>query len=325
MNRVNLFSITLFFAITAGYPAVAAPQIQCDAPAFDFGELNNSETVNHSFIIKNTGDEPLQITNVKACCGAAAIAKDSTVQPGLTTEIRVKSSLRGRQGKQARTVTIYSNDPDQPQFECRLDGTAVAAVYMEPGTINFGHISSGRNDSQTVKILTANGSPVKVLRVTSVAGLFTAEILPTDKSGAARIRVYASGSLPDGSVADQLEIQTDHPQYPRLTLPVFASAGDDLTVLPKEIQITREEISSSQPVMKSVLVCSASKQPFTVSKAGIAGVNAPVKISPMGSQGTRVTWVGSKIDASWNSKKLAITVEQDGKQRVLEVPVRVVP
>lgn len=325
MRELMRYSICLFLWLSLSFPAAAVSRIQCEQPAFDFGKLNNSETINHSFVIRNTGDEPLRITNVKACCGAAAIARDSIVQPGMSTEIRVKSALLGRQGNQTRTVTIYSNDPDHPQLECRLTGVAVAAVYMEPGLVNFGLIVSGKNNSQTVKVVTEDGTSVKILRAISATGNFVAEILPADKSGAARVRVSASGSLPDGNIVDRLEIETDHPQYSHLTLPVLAYTKSDLTFSPQEIQITQAEISSAQPVMKSVLISSASKQPFTVLKAEIPGVNAPVKISPMGSQGARITWVGSKVDASWNRKKLAISVEQDGEQKVLEVPVRVVP
>ncbi len=77
--------------------------------------------------------------------------------------------------------------------------------------------------------------------------------------------------------------------------------------------------------MKSVLVRSASKQPFTVLKAEISGANVPVKISRMGESGTRITWVSNKIDTSWDGRKLDITVEQGGKQRLLEAPIRGVP
>jgi hypothetical protein len=323
MNVMRKWFYGLLICGGACLSASGAPRLVCEQPEFDFGKLNNSETVNHSFVIRNTGDEPLRITNVKACCGAAAIAKDSPVQPGMSTEIRVKSALLGRQGDQVRSVTIHSNDPDHPQFECRLTGVAVAAVYCDPGVINFGRISTGKNNSQTVRVVSADGTPVKVLQATSATGHFVAEILPADKSGTARVRVYASGSLPGSNIVERLEIETDHPQYSRLSLPVFACTGDDLNVLPKEIQITQAELSAAQPVMKSVLVRSASKQPFTVLKAEIPGAAAPMKISPMGSQGTRITWIGSKIDASWNSKKLVITVEQDGKQKTVEAPIRI--
>jgi hypothetical protein len=241
----------------------------------------------------------------------------------MSTEIRVKSALLGRQGNQTRTVTIHSNDPDYPQFECRLTGIAVAAVYMEPGVVNLGLITPGKNNSQTVRVVTEDGTSVKVLRAISATGNFVAEILPADKSGAARVRVSASGSLPDGNIVDRLEIETDHPQYPRLTLPVLAYTKSDLTFSPQEIQITQAEISSAQPVMKSVLVSSASKQPFAILKAEIPGIdNASVKVSSLKGQGVRVTWLSSKIDDMWNGKRLVIIVAENGKQRTLEVPIR---
>lgn len=240
MKKTKTWWSALLFVITAEYLAVAAPRIQCDAPDFDFGKLDNSETINHSFIIKNIGNEPLQIINVKACCGAAALAKDSVVAPGLSTEIRVKGSLYGRQGQQLRTVTLYSNDPDHPQFECHLTGLAVAIAEKNP------------------------------------------------------------------------------PQSSRSTLPDSAYGTQDLVVLPKETQITQEEFSSSNPIMKSVVVRSISNQPFTVVKGEIPGVDAIVKISPLGSQGTRITWVSRQREAFFTEKKLTITIKLGEKKTTLE-------
>ena len=96
---------------------VHAPKLVCDEPTYKFGELESSETVEHTFILRNEGDLDLEITRVKPACGCtAANLSEKIIHPGGEAQIRTRLSLRGRRGRQRKSITVESNDPKQPRL-----------------------------------------------------------------------------------------------------------------------------------------------------------------------------------------------------------------
>jgi len=104
----------------ANEPAVpAGPLTTIDIPeaTFDFGEIMEGEKVNHDYPIKNTGTEPLIISNAKGSCGCTVPDwPREPIAPGEEAVIKVQFDSKGK-GKvggnlQSKRVTITANtDP----------------------------------------------------------------------------------------------------------------------------------------------------------------------------------------------------------------------
>jgi hypothetical protein len=66
---LHLFAlIFLFFSALLAAPQVgyaAGPRLVIDEKRFDFEEVKEGSVVTHSFNVRNTGDEPLQIKKVR--------------------------------------------------------------------------------------------------------------------------------------------------------------------------------------------------------------------------------------------------------------------
>jgi hypothetical protein len=59
------------------------PRILCEEPTFDFGSRDASETVDHTFVLRNTGTADLEIKSVQPACGCTtAELEKKTVPPG---------------------------------------------------------------------------------------------------------------------------------------------------------------------------------------------------------------------------------------------------
>lgn len=69
MNHVKIFQYSLIIAVLCMMLAqvtVAAPQIEfVGGPTFNFGGVEPNATLTHEFVFKNTGDEVLEIIQVK--------------------------------------------------------------------------------------------------------------------------------------------------------------------------------------------------------------------------------------------------------------------
>jgi hypothetical protein len=97
-------------AATAPIPELKTTKIEFEESEFEFGEVNEGDTVRHEFIFKNTGEEPLLISDAKGSCGCTTphYTKD-TIAPGATGKMMVQFNSNGRDGIQEKTVTILAN------------------------------------------------------------------------------------------------------------------------------------------------------------------------------------------------------------------------
>ncbi|HNI43146.1 MAG: DUF1573 domain-containing protein [Chitinophagales bacterium] len=104
-----------------------APVIQFTEETFDFGELEEGPQVTHEFKFKNTGKEPLTLSNVKASCGCTTPDWPKTpILPGEENVIKVTYNTKGRIGAFNKAVTITSN-AYTPTARIYIKGTVKAA------------------------------------------------------------------------------------------------------------------------------------------------------------------------------------------------------
>lgn len=86
-------------------------KISSDELKYDFGTIaEENGPVSHTFVIKNTGDAPLVITNAAASCGCTRPEwTKAPIAPGAAGEVKVTYDPAGRPGPFIKNVYIYSN------------------------------------------------------------------------------------------------------------------------------------------------------------------------------------------------------------------------
>lgn len=106
--------------VTAGFAAstqvsaqaVLGPKITFDQDFVDYGDVEFSGNGERVWKFKNTGKEPLMITNAKGSCGCTVPTyPKEAIMPGKTGEITIKYDTK-RPGPIAKTVTITTNEPE---------------------------------------------------------------------------------------------------------------------------------------------------------------------------------------------------------------------
>ncbi len=83
----------------------------------DFGDITEGEVVSHVFNFKNSGTEPLILSDVKTTCGCTAPSwTKEPVMPGQEGSITVTFNSSGKAGRVNKTVTIISNATNSPAY-----------------------------------------------------------------------------------------------------------------------------------------------------------------------------------------------------------------
>ena len=99
----------------AAVPTGPTTVMEFDATDFDFGMVDEGEKVSHTYNFKNTGSEPLILSNAKGSCGCTVPKwPKEPIAPGEAGVITVEFNSKNKKGKRNQKVTITSNtDPAQ--------------------------------------------------------------------------------------------------------------------------------------------------------------------------------------------------------------------
>lgn len=92
---------------------------------YDFGKVAEGDIVEYSYRFKNTGSNPLIVSNVSASCGCTVPEKpEAPIKPGEIGFIKVKFNSDKRPGEAHKTVTVTSN-ANPPFTELLLKGEVI--------------------------------------------------------------------------------------------------------------------------------------------------------------------------------------------------------
>ncbi len=95
---------------------------------FDFGTVQEGEKVSHTYKFKNTGNEPLVISDAKGSCGCTVPSKPTDpIAPGEMGEIVVEFNTQGKAGQRNQKVTVTANT-NPPQTFLSLKGVVAGAA-----------------------------------------------------------------------------------------------------------------------------------------------------------------------------------------------------
>jgi hypothetical protein len=113
---------------TAAINNSASTAVEIIDSVYNFGTVAEGAIVEFSFRFKNTGTNPLVISNASASCGCTVPEKpEAPIKTGEIGVIKVKFDSNGRAGSAYKTVTVSSNAlPGFPELALKGEVTPKA-------------------------------------------------------------------------------------------------------------------------------------------------------------------------------------------------------
>lgn len=314
--------------ILAGLPAAPGetakgPRIFCEEREFNFGKADNQGSVEHTFVIKNTGDTTLEISNVRASCGCTVANISSKVlKPEEESQVTAKLNLQGRTGHQSKVVTIDSNDPENPQYQLRLMGEALAAIKVQPERLMFGQVSAGQESILEVEL---EGLPETSFSIQSIdpghEGI-TVEQETLDENRKYRLSITLAAPAAPGNVNAVVRVNTDNPARPVISIPVFAEVKGSIVFAPPEITLSAK--ASETPLTRYIILRSGSDTRFEITGIETPDPAMTTGVFPFGDHGQRVQIDNITASPELNGKEIVIRTNTDHTPEI-RVPLRVQP
>jgi hypothetical protein len=91
----------------------ASASIEFESMEHNFGDIVEGQSVEHTYVFKNSSKVDLLINNCEAACGCTVPSwPRQPIKPGEKGEIKVVFDSNGKSGMNNKTVTVYGNIPD---------------------------------------------------------------------------------------------------------------------------------------------------------------------------------------------------------------------
>ena len=170
------------FLLFLSFNAFCQPDMILPEESFDFGTIEEGVQASHTFAVKNSGNQPLIISNVRPSCGCTTPDwTKSPIQPGGKGTIMATYNSQGRPGAFTKLITIETNIQGQSKSLTikGFVGPKAEKVYTEEQkknspkvtfertVYNFGKIEAGQTIRQKVKITNTGKSNLKVSGIQS--------------------------------------------------------------------------------------------------------------------------------------------------------------
>ncbi len=222
-----LMGLLMLLGPTGVHQAQAQPQAEVAVTSHDFGQVRDDMALVHTFIVKNTGDQNLQILEVDPDCACTVAQYDRVIPPGgtgrITLEIKPFSVVHAFKKK----TFVRFNAPDLSSVNLVVTGNAQKSIEIEPS-----HIVRFRGpprDNLTAQVKLTSNLPFP-WEITKVQNLIPDKVevhLRTEKPGKVYVLEVRNKSLDQGHYVGMIELFTNVVHKPKIVMRVIADLYPD--------------------------------------------------------------------------------------------------
>jgi subtilisin family serine protease len=175
---------------------IGAPDIAVSPLSLDFGSLFVGASKEMTLLVSNPGTDQIDVTDITSDNGDFTVAPTSMSIPPRGSQVVTVTFTPSAAVFTSGTLTVYSNDPDEPEVYVAVQGTGLVPPEFDvtPDAL-FADLMTGETDTQPVTITNNGGSD---LEFDCSVELYTGTV----------IQHHDEGQLPKDEVGPQGDPQT---------------------------------------------------------------------------------------------------------------------
>ena len=236
VTTISCLLCTLVGAVSAA--GVSGPKIQFATLVHDFGKIKGGEVVKYTFSFTNGGDRLLEITAVHPSCGCTTAGEWSRqVEPGKTGSIPIQFNSGNFNGQIGKTITVSSNDTNQPTVMLQIKGTIWKPIDVNPQFAVLNVTPESPLATTAVRIVNHEETPLTLSTPEGNNPAFAAELKTNQPGKEFDLVVKTVSSLPAGNVQGQFTLKTSSTNVPVIKVSVWANVQQTVIVMPSQITL----------------------------------------------------------------------------------------
>ncbi|MGC8641740.1 MAG: DUF1573 domain-containing protein [Isosphaeraceae bacterium] len=261
------------------------PEVEIEgALTHEFGSMSTWKVGTHKWRVKNQGKGNLEIflAGSNCMCTVAKLSEQGTkqvVKPGESTDIEVEWKTKNQVGEFAKYVKIGTNDPIRPEFLLNVHGNVHTPIVVLPEpeneTILVGDISNEKPNIVAIAVFAPEMPEMKIKSIlTSKPNTIVPRAIPFTKQeleklkikGGYKVEIEFKAGMPQGDIREEVIIETDHPDKPKLQYNLVGTAIGPINVIPYRLQIMAVNGKEGATGMVTMLVREGRSTKFTVER-----------------------------------------------------------
>ena len=217
------------------------PRVEAIDPVYDFGKVYRGTVVQHTFTLRNAGDDVLKIEGIQKDCGCTvAKIEQQAILPGGEMDVDVKINTIGLdEGPLEKSVRIQTDDRGEPETILTMRGELMVTARMDPPSIKIEGIKPREEiPEQIVKIVPVEGYDLEIKEVESNSDFIHPRLLGRDDSGVYRVAIDIDTKTTKNIIAARIKALTNLEEEPVLRIPVQVVIDQPLVIVPHIIRFT---------------------------------------------------------------------------------------
>ena len=260
------------------------PKLVVEKDKIDLGEVKEGETVDAVFVLENKGDADLKIENVRTSCGCTTVKltdQEKIIAPGGKQKVTARFNTKGRPGKQSKTVTVVSNDPEQANLKLTLTADVLTLVNVVPSTLILNNVRRGEVAPRALDVLAGSEEgEIEIVSLEVPGDILSYTTEPVDGKGRRghrlRFRVDPDASIGVVATSAKLKVRVgDKTEVKQIR--VQGTIIGDLAIRPASINLPKASVRGIQ--LRPVTIESVARKPFQVFGAS-AGPSFETTVTP---------------------------------------------
>lgn len=238
----------------------------------DFGPVDQGKLLSHKFLLRNAGDQSVEIGDVAFSMSGLTVKFNRTLAPNEEGVVIVEVKTDDLEGDFEGNVLLQTNDLLLPQLSLNLRGSVRPPIEMRPYGAVFLSLYHGESAQQSVTIVNHQTRLLNIIAATSHEEHFSTVIEPIVPGREYRLLVSVNPGVFPGRYRETLYLRTDDPEHAELGVRVNIIVKTDVYANPEEVNFGRLRIAD---LVASPQLIDYLTQTFLVKKrAGNLAINA---------------------------------------------------
>jgi hypothetical protein len=230
----------------------AHAQIDLIADAANFGQVNQGDTVERKFQIRNSGTEPVTVTGLQFSMPGMNARLKQVVAGESVAEILISWDTARLRGEVEGQAVLTLDSPQTPQVVLTLRGIVVPSIEILPRPAVYISQFGGESKSASLRIRNNQKKPLKLLRLENLGQHFQAEYEVLEEGKLIEISISIPADTAIGRYQESLLVHTDDSELARIHLEVNVLVKADVFISPEVLdfgQVSRARIVSNPEVL----------------------------------------------------------------------------
>jgi hypothetical protein len=219
-------------------PVVAsAPKLAVAEPGFDFGRALKGAVIEHTFVLRNEGDSPLVIEELRMTPPLTMIVPPHEIRAGGEGALRFRLDTSNTVGVFEGQILLSLNDPEQPRFRLTFIGTVFQSVEVVPRPAFFVVAQRGETGAQSLEVISHEPEPLRIENVSHPVDRFTTRLEAIQPGRRYRLTLLLKGHGAGGRRTDTIVVTTSSKITPAIRIAANTFVRDRVYTFPDSIDV----------------------------------------------------------------------------------------